>query len=52
MFVEPATEPPDSGITLGRKGVESIVVCNTWVEVVRSGKTFLVPSANVKHVRI
>ena len=53
MFVEPATEPPDGGCTVGRKDVESIIVTDSgWIEVRRCGKTFLVPLANVKHVRL
>ncbi len=53
LLCEPATEPPDQVLTVGRKGVERIIVLDGFgIEVHRDGKSFLIPSTNIKHIRL
>lgn len=51
LFAEPATEPPEQGVSVGRNEVESVSPDAIGVMIVKAGRKFFVPWANIRHVR-
>lgn len=47
---EGATDPPELLLAPGRKGVTDIYITDSiYIEVIREGKTYMVPSSSVRH---
>jgi hypothetical protein len=52
LLSEPCTDPPESMLVVGRKGIDAMALVAEGIEVSKLGRTYIVPLANVRHMRV
>lgn len=52
LYFQPATKPYEQSSAVGYRGVDAILVGQFFIEVIKGEEVFLIPHANVRHVRV
>ena len=52
LLAEPCTDPPEGMLTVGRRGVDSMFIVDDGLMVSKFGRTYIVPMANIRHLKV